>query len=128
MAGGDPAVMIDRSVAQKFIDRARRDGDCLLFEAELDADGYGVFRQQRDKVKYKFKAHRIAYWMEHGDLPGLVRHTCDRRNCIEPTHLLPGTYVDNIRDKIDRGRARGRLSTDLLPDIPRRPRRSRARV
>lgn len=35
----------------------------------------------------------------------LIRHTCDTRACVEPTHLLLGTHLDNNHDMIERGRA-----------------------
>lgn len=38
----------------------------------------------------------------------VVRHTCDNRRCINPEHLVKGTTLDNMRDKVERGRqARG---------------------
>lgn len=38
----------------------------------------------------------------------VVRHSCDNRRCINPAHLLKGTTLDNMRDKVERNRqARG---------------------
>ena len=54
--------------------------------------------------------HRIEYASFHnitlkkGDV---VRHRCDNPWCIEVSHLLLGTQLDNIRDTNIRGRARG---------------------
>ena len=40
-----------------------------------------------------------------GENHGLVsRHTCDRRNCINPAHIISGTIGDNNRDTWERGR------------------------
>jgi hypothetical protein len=39
-----------------------------------------------------------------GDL--VIRHTCDNGLCCNPRHLIPGTQIDNIRDKVERGRSR----------------------
>lgn len=39
------------------------------------------------------------------DVAGLVvRHCCDTPACINPTHLLLGTDLDNVRDRDSRGR------------------------
>lgn len=34
----------------------------------------------------------------------VVRHTCDNARCIEPTHLIQGSVLDNIADRDARGR------------------------
>lgn len=34
----------------------------------------------------------------------VIRHTCDNSRCIEPTHLLVGSYKDNTRDMMERKR------------------------
>ena len=32
-------------------------------------------------------------------------HICDNRSCVNPKHLKPGTYKDNILDMYSKGRA-----------------------
>lgn len=51
-------------------------------------------------------AHRIAYVLYRGDIPkGLVvRHMCDVRDCVNPSHLELGTQIENIMDMVKRGR------------------------
>jgi hypothetical protein len=36
-----------------------------------------------------------------------MRHLCDIRRCIRPTHVLPGTPAENTADMVARGRQRG---------------------
>ena len=48
--------------------------------------------------------HRRVFYEAHGYLPEVVRHTCDNPRCIEVTHLLPGTQVENMADCKERGR------------------------
>lgn len=50
--------------------------------------------------------HRLAFEREHGFAPQVCRHTCDNRSCFNPAHLLNGTYADNSRDMVERGRSR----------------------
>lgn len=55
-----------------------------------------------------FIASRIAWEMVNGRALAkgeVVRHSCDRPSCMNPAHLLVGTQADNMRDKIERGRA-----------------------
>lgn len=50
-------------------------------------------------------AHRVAYELINGPIPDgmILRHKCDNPPCCNPRHLIPGTYVDNRRDAIERG-------------------------
>ncbi|MFB6098871.1 MAG: HNH endonuclease [Salinibacter sp.] len=47
----------------------------------------------------RFCGHRVAYYIEHAELPDVVRHTCDNPSGVNPTHLKEGTQRDNIRDR-----------------------------
>lgn len=49
---------------------------------------------------------RIVYSEIKGVIPKgmIIRHSCDNRCCIAPSHLLLGTHKDNSRDAKERGR------------------------
>lgn len=51
-------------------------------------------------------AHRVAYVVFIGPIPTglIVRHHCDVPTCCNPAHLGLGTFRDNARDAIERGR------------------------
>lgn len=51
-------------------------------------------------------AHRLSWIINKGNIPkGLsVLHRCDIRNCIRPSHLFLGTYLDNFHDAVKKGR------------------------
>lgn len=55
-----------------------------------------------------FGSHRVAYAEANGldvaALIGVVMHTCDNPRCIEPTHLVLGTYASNSADMLAKGR------------------------
>lgn len=52
------------------------------------------------------EAHVWSYEMFHGPVPPalIVRHTCDNPPCCNPTHLVVGTHLDNLRDMLERSR------------------------
>jgi len=75
---------------------------CWLWKAHTTAGGYGHFKMEG---KYQH-AHRVAFFLKHGRWPiphGL--HKCDVRACCNPSHIFEGTHLDNMRDKIAKGRA-----------------------
>jgi hypothetical protein len=60
------------------------------------------------KVHYFGKyimAHRASYMIHKGEIGDLnVLHSCDNPPCTNPDHLFLGTTLDNVRDKIKKGR------------------------
>jgi hypothetical protein len=76
---------------------------CLEWTGTLWATGYGMIRYNRRA----YKAHRFNWELCYGPIPVglLVRHKCDNRRCLEPSHLELGTQADNMKDCVERGRA-----------------------
>lgn len=67
----------------------------------------------------KILAHRMSYELAHGvgSAAGMVvRHRCDRPQCVAPHCLVLGTVADNAADRVERNRgAKGsRHSAALL--------------
>lgn len=54
-----------------------------------------------------YSAHRVSYEVYIAPIPkGMsVLHKCDNPECSNPEHLFLGTYLDNKRDQIAKGRA-----------------------
>lgn len=73
---------------------------CMYWTGARSDTGYGSLRH----LGRSAGAHVVAYVHAHGPLPPgcLVRHTCDNRGCVAPDHLIPGTYTDNLNDRIAR--------------------------
>lgn len=64
--------------------------------------GYGAIHFQGNTAY----AHRISWLLHHGPIPnGLhVLHSCDNPECSNPRHLFLGTNMDNVKDKVVKGR------------------------
>lgn len=62
-----------------------------------------------DGTKRRLASHRLAWMLAHqSDIPAamLILHGCDVPGCCNPGHLRLGTYSENQRDALDRGRWR----------------------
>lgn len=85
---------------------------CWVWIGNTDPTGYGIFTYQiyTDHEKRKTvtkKAHRFSWYLVHKqELPGTVvlRHDCDNKICVNPSHLTPGTHMENTQDKLSKGR------------------------
>lgn len=76
---------------------------CWLWLASDNGKGYGLISTNESRQD---KAHRVSYKLYRGPIPeGLqVLHTCDKPYCVNPAHLFLGTNLDNVKDKMQKGR------------------------
>jgi hypothetical protein len=84
--------------------------ECWPWASLSKIDGYGVIGIG-GRGTGKILAHRLAYLLAHGVIPGrdeyhgtVVRHACDNRLCCNPAHLEIGSQADNVRDMDSRER------------------------
>lgn len=78
-----------------------KDG-CWGWLGSKDDKGYGQIYGNGRLIR----AHRLSWSMVNGEIPkGMyVCHHCDNPSCANPAHLFLGTCLDNVRDKIAKGR------------------------
>lgn len=75
-----------------------------------DGDGYGQVAfccgTQKRHIKHRYRAHRVSYFLTHGELPddSLVCHSCDNPICVNPKHLFLGTSQQNVQDRTNKKR------------------------
>lgn len=79
-------------------------GRCWLATWPPMRSGYCQFYIGKTAVR----AHRFSFELINGPIPSgmMVRHKCDVRECVNPSHLELGTGEDNARDRKQRGRDR----------------------
>lgn len=78
---------------------------CWIWTASKDSGGYGRLCAGNKLLG----AHRIAWELANGPIPeGLyVLHNCptgDNPSCVNANHLWLGTQIENISDRVKKGR------------------------
>jgi hypothetical protein len=100
---------------------------CWEWQGKRGPNGYGILTMGRKSIG----AHRVSYELHVGPIPdGLfILHSCDNRPCVNPKHLRPGTFEDNMKDRQDRLRTphgEGKKQSKLTDEKVRQIRRSAA--
>lgn len=100
--------------AERFWNKVDRRGPdkCWPWLGRCSDRGYGQYATSEKN----YRAHRLALELSGTPVPQdrLIMHSCDNPPCCNPAHLSVGTYLDNNRDMVAKGRDR-RLSG---PDNP----------
>jgi DNA-binding XRE family transcriptional regulator len=100
---------------QRLLEHSRKQPNgCREWIRALDSAGYGQTAYRHNGTHRGVRAHRLAYEVWNGPIPDglMVRHTCDNRKCIEPTHLILGTAQDNADDLRSSRRRKGEGAGD----------------
>lgn len=101
-----PVDFTREEITQEYRDRfwskvdVRGPDDCWEFTGGRLPSGYGHFSVIIKGRKRSVKAHRLAYILEYGCIPDnlFALHRCDNPSCCNPSHIWPGTPLDNMQD------------------------------
>jgi len=93
-----------KTIEERFwpkVDKTPNELGCWLWRGALKENGYGVVLYEGSMKR----AHRVAYILEHGEIPsGLVidhkysTRGCPR-HCVNPSHLQAVTQKQNLENK-----------------------------
>jgi hypothetical protein len=80
----------------RFMRHCKSHNDCLMWIGRRNEKGYGEFYVDGRT----WKAHRIAFLIEHGFLPEgfQISHTCANVWCVNPNHLTASKTFENITE------------------------------
>lgn len=86
----------------RFWSYVNKTDTCWLWTRSQNGKGYGQFFDGKQRIY----AHRFSWEIHFGKIPEgkLVCHRCDVRHCVRPDHFFLGTYLDNSRDAVQKGR------------------------
>lgn len=81
--------------------------DCWEWMAYKNPSGYGQTKIGGRNGKH-ILAHRLSWIVHYGEIKdGMhVCHKCDNPSCVNPKHLFLGTNLDNIKDRMAKGRSK----------------------
>ena len=90
----------------RFWPKVNKTSTCWNWTASMDKWGYGYIYLAKRKV---LKAPRASWMIANGEITGglHVLHFCDNPSCVNPDHLFLGTNLQNMQDKMRKGRWRG---------------------
>jgi len=88
----------------KFVDK-KDINDCWVWLGVKDFHGYGKFSLKCKKIG----SHRVSYELSTKQkIPSgkVLMHTCDNPACVNPNHLVIGSYSENAIDMVRKNRSR----------------------
>lgn len=94
---------IDRIRERSYLDP---DTQCWVFTGATTTYGYGEIVFKIEGKSITGYVHRVSYQEHVGPIPaGLeICHSCDNPPCWNPDHLFAGTRLQNMQDKVGKGR------------------------
>jgi hypothetical protein len=81
-----------------------KDHECWEYEEYKDKDGYGRFHLEDGPIGAHVYAWLLSRKLDKIPEGKIVMHLCDNRACCNPAHIICGTHLDNMRDKVGKGR------------------------
>lgn len=78
--------------------------ECWPYMEYKDADGYGRFHLYNGPIGAHVYAYLLTRKLDVVPEGKIIMHLCDNPSCCNPDHLICGTHLDNMRDKVAKGR------------------------
>lgn len=118
LGGGSPlrpqGMSLDELVAMHLRKSRLDENGCWIAQCAIGGPGYPMvsFGDKRHNLCRLVLEQKLGRPLRPGTTPTseITRHTCDVRPCINPDHLVPGSFLDNTRDMDERGRRKVKVS------------------
>jgi hypothetical protein len=103
--------IIDMEIVESVVKRAnsylRDTEDCIEYPI-LNKDGYGEMQTYLLGKKKHYLMHRVSFQIFSGidiSSDNIICHKCDNPSCINPRHLVLGTHLENVKDRVIKNRS-----------------------
>lgn len=103
--------IIDMEIVESVVKRAnsylRDTEDCIEYPI-LNKDGYGEMQTYLLGKKKHYLMHRVSFQIFSGidiSSDNIICHKCDNPSCINPKHLVLGTNLENVKDRVIKNRS-----------------------
>lgn len=92
-------------IKKRLLKYSKKQGDCLIWHGNGQPGRYGLINYRGKNIS----THRAAWLVWKGEIPIelCVCHNCpggDNKKCINPDHLWLGSYSENAKDAIKKGK------------------------
>lgn len=115
------------TIIKRFWPKVKKTDGCWTWTGAKLTAGYGYIGKGSPRCAMAL-THRVSWIIHFGPIPDGhdVLHECDNPPCIRPDHLFTGTHLDNMWDKIRKGRHRVpyRITPDQVREIRQRGKES----
>jgi hypothetical protein len=108
-------LMHDKAYLERLLKRiaskTKISPNCHEWIGLKDKDGYAIiYDRARDNNE---RVSRLLWRIKRGPIPcGIcILHSCDNPGCVRLSHFFSGTHNENVQDKMQKGRWKGRPKT-----------------
>jgi len=92
-------------IKNRFFSKVNKTPTCWIWNGAIRG-GQCEYGNMRINNKRKL-AHRLSWEIHYGHIPNnkFVLHKCDNPICVNPEHLFLGSWDDNNKDRMNKGRS-----------------------
>lgn len=99
-------IPIVERLSKKLLDNIIINGDCWIYNGNINDDGYGYLGETTtqsingNKKRHKILAHRYSYAYHKDKITEgmLIGHKCNNKSCVNPKHLYEVSSKKNGED------------------------------